>query len=182
MHFALLLAVVCVAMVGILVVAGPERKASWAKHGGPVRYSLRSLMTAREREFIRLLRLALPNAEIHAQVAMGALVEVVGGGRAARNRFDRKVLDYVVCSSAGTVLYAIELDDRSHLSESAKKRDAVKNEVCAAAGLRLVRYSSLKVHASVLRSDFEHAMLLKSQAAGSVRPNVGSGASSSAAI
>ena len=71
MHFALLLALVCVAMVGMLVVAGPERTVSWAKPGGAVRYSLRSLMTAREREFIRLLRLALPDAEIHAQVAMG---------------------------------------------------------------------------------------------------------------
>ena len=181
MHFALLLALVCVAMVGMLVVAGPERTVSWAKPGGAVRYSLRSLMTAREREFIRLLRLALPDAEIHAQVAMGALVEVVGGGRAARNRFDRKVLDYVVCSSAGVLLYAIELDDRSHLSESAKKRDAVKNEICAAAGLKLVRYSSVRVHASILRSDFEHAMLVRSQEDGSVRPNVGSGASSSAA-
>lgn len=181
MHFAFLLVAVCIAMVGMIVVAGPERKDSWVKRGGPVRYSLRSLMTAREREFIGLLRLALPDAEIHAQVAMGALVEVVSGGRAARNRFDRKVLDYVVCSSSGTVLYAIELDDRSHLSPEAKKRDAVKNEVCAAAGLRLVRYSSVHVHASVLRSDFEHAMLLRSQAAGSLRPNVGGGASSSAA-
>lgn len=182
MHFALLLVAVCVAMVGMLVVAGPDRKVSWAKRGGSVRYSLRGLMTAREREFIRLFRLALPDAEIHAQVAMGALVEVVGGGRAARNRFDRKILDYVVCSSAGAILYAIELDDRSHLSESAKKRDAVKNEVCAAAGLRLVRYSSVKVHASVLRSDFEHAVLLRSQVVGGIRPNGGSGASTGAAI
>ena len=90
-------------------------------------------------------------------------------------------MDYVVCSSAGVLLYAIELDDRSHLSESAKKRDAVKNEICAAAGLKLVRYSSVRVHASILRSDFEHAMLVRSQEDGSVRPNVGSGASSSAA-
>lgn len=177
MHFGLLVAVVCAIMIGMLVLAEPDRKVSLAKRGGPVRYRLRNLMTAREREFIGLLRLALPDAEIHAQVAMGALVEVVGGSKAARNRFDRKVLDYVVCSSAGVLLYAIELDDRSHLSESAKRRDAVKNEICAAVGLKLVRYSSVRVDASTLRADFERVTLLRSQAAGSVRPNNGTGAS-----
>jgi len=178
MHFALLLVAVCVAVAVMLAAAGPDGKASAAKSGTPVRYNLRDLMTPREREFIGLLRLALPDAEIHAQVAMGALVEVVGGRKAERNRFDRKVLDYVVCSSTGAVLYAIELDDRSHSSESAKKRDAVKNEICAAAGLKLMRYSSIRVDASVLRADFERVALFRSQAVEGVRPNTTAGASS----
>lgn len=171
MHVVVWLIIVGLAIFFMLVVAEPNRRGAGSKRGDPVRYGLRSLMTAREREFIGLLRRALPDVEIHAQVAMGALIEVIAGGKSARNRFDRKILDYVVCSPAGTVLYAIELDDRSHLSDNAKKRDAVKNEICAAAGLRLVRYSSVRVDVLILRADFERAMVLRSRAIEGIRPN-----------
>jgi hypothetical protein len=36
-------------------------------------------------------------------------------------------------------IVAIELDDKSHLTEKREKRDATVNTLCAAAGLRLVR-------------------------------------------
>lgn len=120
-----------------------------------VSYARRPLMTAREREFFVLLRGALPaDAEIYAQVSMGVLIDVAKGVRSDRNRFDRKVLDFVVCGADGLVLYVVELDDRSHAAKSAQYRDTTKNDICAAAGLPLVRYQSVRTDAAALRADF----------------------------
>jgi very-short-patch-repair endonuclease len=112
-------------------------------------------MTAREFEFFRLLRSALPDAVIHSQVAMAALVDVVGGNRSSRNRFDRKIFDFVVCRGDGHVLYVIELDDRSHVSEAARMRDSTKDGIAKAAGLRVVRYRSERTDAQILCRDYE---------------------------
>jgi very-short-patch-repair endonuclease len=112
-------------------------------------------MTAREFEFFCALRGALPDAVIHSQVAMAALVDVVGGNRSSRNRFDRKIFDFVVCRADGHVLYVIELDDRSHRSNAARRRDSTKDEIAEAAGLRMVRYRSERTDAAVLRRDYE---------------------------
>jgi hypothetical protein len=124
-------------------------------------YRSRSLMTAREREFFALLRKALPDVHIFPQVAMSAVIDSNSKGYAVRNRFDRKVFDYVVCSESCDLLYVIELDDRSHLSESSRKRDAVKNEICALAGVQLLRYPSVKIDCVTIQADFDKARLLK---------------------
>ncbi|MBN3802528.1 DUF2726 domain-containing protein [Paraburkholderia sp. Ac-20336] len=71
------------------------------------------------------------------------------------NRFDRKVLDFVVCGAGGLVLYVVELDDRSHAVKSAQHRDTTKNDICAAAGLPLVRYQNVRTDAAVLLADFQ---------------------------
>jgi hypothetical protein len=119
------------------------------------RFIRRGLMTPRELEFFERLRGQLPDVLIHPQVAMSAVVDVKGGTRAGRNVFDKKVLDFVVCDRFGNVLYAIELDDKSHASASARRRDVVKDDVAKAAGLHLLRYSSIKTPAEQLRRDFE---------------------------
>ncbi|WP_224785791.1 DUF2726 domain-containing protein [Pandoraea fibrosis] len=113
-------------------------------------------MTARERAFFVSLRSALPlGVEVYSQVSMGALVSVSQGSQSARNRFDRKIFDFVVCNASGDVLYAIELDDASHARSSAQRRDDVKNSVCAAANLPLIRYRSVRTDASALRADYD---------------------------
>jgi hypothetical protein len=145
-----------VVVVMILVVLVAVAKAS-TNRTGSVKYLLRPLMTARELEFFGSLRSALPEAVIHAQVAMSALVDVKSSRISDRNRFDRKVFDFVVCKHDGAVLYAVELDDRSHGRASARKRDAVKDEIAAAVGLRLIRYKSVRVDAASLRLDFDRA-------------------------
>lgn len=117
-------------------------------------------MTAREFEFFRALRSALPDAVIHSQVAMAALVDVVGGNRSSRNRFDRKIFDFVVCRADGHVLYVIELDDRTHGSDAARRRDSTKDGIAKAAGLRVVRYRSERTDVDVLRRDYEAMRVL----------------------
>lgn len=141
-------------LVFVLLVTAAGSKAK-SRRGANPHYIRRRLMTARELEFFDTLRAALPEAVIHVQVAMSALVDVKGGRLSDRNRFDRKVFDFVVCRSGGDVLYAVELDDKTHGSKSARQRDAVKDSIAAAVGLRVVRYQSVKTDLSTLRRDFE---------------------------
>jgi hypothetical protein len=149
----------------VIVVFGFIAMSGGAKNGkrspsGSVSYVRRNLMTARELEFFDALRSALPEATIHSQVAMAALIDVKGGNRSSRNSFDRKIFDYVVCAANGLVLYAIELDDRSHSGDASRRRDAVKDEIAKSAGLRVVRYQSVRTDAQVLRRDYDASVLL----------------------
>ncbi|MFM0040940.1 DUF2726 domain-containing protein [Paraburkholderia sediminicola] len=144
--------VIGVALIGLCGALFVQAK---RRAGGPVDYLLRPLLTARETAFLADLWAALPEAVIHVQVAMSALIEVKGGNRAARNKLDRKVFDFAVCSANGDVLYVVELDDCHHSPHSARGRDATKDAIASAAGLRLIRYESGKVDAATLRSDFE---------------------------
>lgn len=135
----------------VVFVAGGKSKPKAAAH----RFVQRGLMTPREFEFFERLRGHLSDVLIHPQVAMSAVIDVKGGNLASRNSFDKKVFDFVVCDRIGRVLYAIELDDRSHATEKARRRDTVKDDVAKAAGLRVVRYSSVKTTAEQLRQDFD---------------------------
>jgi very-short-patch-repair endonuclease len=151
-----LLPVLMIGMVVFLLVAGGAKgKVKSLKDDDSKRYVRRRLMTAREFEFFGSLRAALPEAVIHSQVAMAALIDVEGGKRAARNSFDRKIFDFVVCRADGDVLYVIELDDKSHGSANARRRDSVKDSIAGAVGLRVVRYRSASIDSAVLRRDFD---------------------------
>ncbi|EHP44184.1 hypothetical protein OR16_04372 [Cupriavidus basilensis OR16] len=118
-------------------------------------------MTERELQFFRVLREALPQAQVFSQVSMSAIVETRSKGKegqAARARFSQKYVDYVICSPNCRVLYVIELDDRSHNSARAKKADATKDEILAKAGIPLRRYSSVKTEVATLAADFQQAV------------------------
>ena len=49
--------------------------------------------------------------------------------------------DFVICDKAATVIAAIELDDKSHESESRRDTDAKKNKATTDAGLKLFRWN-----------------------------------------
>ena len=99
------------------------------------------LLTAREREALLELERAFPQFRIYPQVAMGALVQVQRGlsrsaGTAIRNRFDRKIVDFVLEDrSTGEVYALVELDDRTHEVADDRRRDALTQ----AAGYRTFR-------------------------------------------
>lgn len=101
----------------------------------------RRLMTARERDVISMIEAAVPDCRVHAQVAMGALVDCKSGLTRAqrtsiRNRFDRKVVDFVVEEkSSGDVLALVELDDRTH----SDAKDRARDDITRAAGYRTIR-------------------------------------------
>jgi hypothetical protein len=61
--------------------------------------------------------------------------------RGALNRIDRKHVDFVLCRpDTMEPLVGIELDDSSHARPDRQKRDALVDDVFAAAGLPLIHY------------------------------------------
>lgn len=77
---------------------------------------------------------------VHAQVAMGAIMKTKSGldqgtARGVRNRFDRKIIDFVIVDGNMDVVALVELDDRTHVAE----RDVLRDAMTAAAGYVTVR-------------------------------------------
>ena len=110
------------------------------------------LLSDGELAFYRVLvEAAGAGAVVMVKVRLGDLVMVprgVEGEVTLRNRVQQKHVDFVVCG-AGDVRpqVVVELDDRSHQSEAARRRDAVKDAALAAAGLPLVRVKAARRYA-----------------------------------
>jgi len=61
----------------------------------------------------------------------------------AFNKISAKHFDYVLCQKETLkVVGVIELDDKSHNSKRAKKRDAFLEDACEGAGLKLIRFKA----------------------------------------
>jgi very-short-patch-repair endonuclease len=133
-------AVLVVALLGLLVLL----KGAGAAEALPV--VARRLMTEREREVMILIEEAVPHCRVHSQVAMAALIDARKGLSrkdyvSVRNKFDRKIVDFVLENKAsGDVLALIELDDRSHNAAKDRRRD----EITKAAGYKTVRLGAGK--------------------------------------
>jgi hypothetical protein len=61
------------------------------------------------------------------------------------NRINRLSYDFVICKKDGSVVAAIELDDKTHGSAKRTETDAKKQQATEAAGLILVRWSVAKM-------------------------------------
>ena len=129
--------VVAVVIALIVVFAVAVRRSS----GRALLVVPRRLMTPRERDVLLLIEAAVPHCRVHAQVAMGGLVDCRKGltrkeSTSVRNRFDRKRIDFVLEErSSGDVLALVELDDRTHREAKDRARDEITN----AAGYRTIR-------------------------------------------
>lgn len=114
----------------------------------PNKFQSRPFMTPNELEFLGRLEKAIPELRFHAQVSMGALLNPTAnryqkgsGYLAARNNFDRKIIDYVgQCRHTGNIIVVIELDDRTHNTQKDVARDAMLHQ----AGYLTVRWNSRK--------------------------------------
>lgn len=96
-------------------------------------------LTEREQAMFFRLQEALPDHIVLAQVAMSAVL--TAATQAARNRFDRKVIDFVVCSKAFEVVAIVELDDSSHKGKEAA--DDRRDKLLKGAGYRSVRLQDI---------------------------------------
>ncbi len=92
------------------------------------------LLTGNEVEFLARLRRALPEHHVCPQVAMAAIMT----SRKRRGRYDRKIVDYVICDRSMAVVALVELDDRTHDRRRDKARDGLTRE----AGYVTLRYAS----------------------------------------
>jgi len=103
----------------------------------PVR--ARRPLTPFEEQMFGMLTTALPECVVLAQVAFSALITT--DEQADRNRFDRKVADFVICSRQLTPIAVVELDDRSHWNKQAA--DADRDAMLRNAGYHTLRYQGL---------------------------------------
>ena len=103
----------------------------------------RPVMTKAEIAFFRhLVRAAdaIGGVDVFPQVSMGAIMEVERGNDrsvqlSVRNRFDRKIVDFLVVDADTRVKLIVELDDRTHDAAKDRERDAIT----ASAGYRTLR-------------------------------------------
>ena len=117
------------------------------------------------------LRESFPEHVVLAQVAFSALLETKN--RAVRNRFDRKVADFVLCDKAFTVLAVIELDDSTH--KGRELADRARQELLTGAGYRVLRYGAVPDAARLQADVFPPAAVKPAaEADGRIEPRLSS--------
>ncbi len=99
----------------------------------------RQVITSFESRMFQRLKQAFPEHHILAQVAFSALI--TSQNINIRNRFNRKVTDFVILDHKLQVIAIIELDDPSHLGKEQedKQRDALLHE----AGYQVYRFTQI---------------------------------------
>ena len=128
-------AVVVVLIIGLKVIESGGLISSKPK------VRAKTFLTKAEREALQHIETALPWCRIHAQVAMGAIVQPAKNLSASnyhreRGRFSQKIIDFVAEDrSSGKIVVLIELDDRTHKIE----RDAMRDRITKAAGYQTSR-------------------------------------------
>ncbi|CCY19334.1 putative uncharacterized protein [Eubacterium sp. CAG:786] len=105
-----------------------------------------TILTERERSFYRILRPIADKLELQIcpKVRVADIVSIKKGTRDWQKWFNKirsKHVDFLLCDYDMNIVLIIELDDRSHETERAKKNDALKNAIF---GNKLVRIRSLK--------------------------------------
>lgn len=102
----------------------------------------RRFMVPAEVAMFRVLRTAFPGFHVFAQVGLSCLVDVADGANRTywSNRVNRMSVDFVLCDARLEVVAVLEVDGPSHSADDAVARDAKKDAVLAAAGIRILRY------------------------------------------
>ena len=105
-----------------------------------------TILTERERSFYRILKPIADKLELQIcpKVRVADIVSIKKGTKDWQKWFNKirsKHVDFLLCDYDMNIVLMVELDDRSHDSERAKKNDEFKNRLF---GERLVRIRSLR--------------------------------------
>lgn len=142
--------VVAIAVIFIVTSLVSEKR---KKLAGPLTLKRKQLLTNREQQMFSILSSALPECVVLAQVSFSALVTAEGWQ--SRNRFNRKVADFVLCSKQMNVIAVIELDDRSHIGREHQDRE--RDAMLRQAGYTTIRYHSIPP-TEIVRRDIENLL------------------------
>ena len=115
----------------------------------PLPYGKRDhFLSAAEISFYHVLKNVLgDDIELLCKVRLGDLfyVQRPHENKAARNRIDRKHIDFVLCESKTmNPVLGVELDDSSHDRESRKKRDQFVDDVFKKTGLPILHIKAAR--------------------------------------
>jgi len=135
-HLPLPLIAIAIFLVAAMAIAAALK----GRSGRPETFATRRkpIATSREQAMYWRLKEAFPDAVVLTQVAFSALIT---SERAHRNRYDRKVADFVLCDRSFTVTAVIELDDASHTGR--EDADAARAALLERAGYRFMRFAQV---------------------------------------
>lgn len=110
-------------------------------HKTPKTYHPKKVITNFESKLFFQLKAALPEPDYYvlAQVAFTALI--TSQDIHIRNKFNRKVTDFVILNKTLEILAIIELDDPTHIGQ--EQRDAERDAMLNDAGYRVLRYTAI---------------------------------------
>lgn len=148
----ILIAIVIIAIVGFTIAKKQTpQKTIEQKNGNnntPIKPSY--LMSEHEKTMFGELLQAIPECYIFPQVAFGAILWTQS--YASRNRYNRKIADFVVADRQFNILAIIELDDKSH--DKKEIQDAERDAMLKEAGYKVLRYRHMpdkkKLRADIL--------------------------------
>lgn len=110
-------------------------------------YAARHLLTKREYRFYLLLRDVADEYHyiICPKVGVKDLLSVTDQKQYMKyfHKIAQKHVDFVICDRDLHVLFALELDDSTHDTRDARKRDHLKDKAFAAAGIPLKRITEI---------------------------------------
>ena len=102
-------------------------------------YSRQSILTPAEERFYRILLGCLPSGVL-VWCKLGLWAIVKNEQKEGRGKIAQKHLDFVIVKANDlSVIAVIELDDKSHETESARKRDNEKDGILSDAGIPIIR-------------------------------------------
>lgn len=134
--FPLVFAVILLLILIHLFLKKKRQKEQYPYHAVPI-------LTRREYAFYRILKKEADARHllICPKVGLKDLMEVKDKHNFLQyfRKISQKHVDFVICDKNLNVLFAIELDDRSHDTEDARKRDRFKDRAFKAAGIPLKR-------------------------------------------
>ena len=106
-----------------------------------------SLMTPTEREFFRVLEIAVDGQfKLFSKVRLADLLQVRhtsnrSNWQKAFNAIQSKHVDFVGCNPSDmSIQFVVELDDRTHLREDRQQRDILVNDVLRDAEIPIFRF------------------------------------------
>ena len=106
-------------------------------------YRARPILTKREYKFYMLLRKETDKRDLLICLKVGVkdLLEVTDSKHYMKyfHKIAQKHIDFVICDRSLRVIFALELDDSSHDTKEAKKRDDFKDRAFKAARIPLKR-------------------------------------------
>lgn len=123
----------------ILEKVKPKASVQIADEPSKREYYSKPVITRFETKMFQRLKQALPDHHVLAQVAFSSLI--TSDYMPTRNKFNRKVTDFVILNSHLDVVCIIELDDPSHLGK--EDEDAKRDAMLIQAGYQVIRYTSI---------------------------------------
>jgi len=146
-HMILPFIVVVLVLIYILGILGPVSSRKNDGDSTPFIYKqLDSLFTPSERSFYGVLISVSPKEyTVFAKVRIADILtpdtkDNKSDWRTLFNKISSKHFDFVICNNETLKpLAAIELDDKSHVTKRANRRDMLVNEACSSAKFSLIR-------------------------------------------